>query len=236
VYVLNAEEGGSVQGYVVAEGRLAALPGSSRALGLGAAETPQFTHTPGQVAFSPDGSKLIVTTKASGSNIDVFRVRSLGRLSASPVVNSEPGTVPFAVSFDGQGNLVVSEAGTDALASFALREDGTIVQLDVVATGQAATCWVAHAGAIFYASNAGSGSLSSFHSSAAGQLLTLLGNTETDAGTVDAAVTGNGRFLYVQAGAAGAVDEFAIGAHGALTKLGVLTVPGAVGGEGIVAG
>ena len=50
--------------------------------------TPQFTHTPGQVAFSPDGSHLIVTTKANGSDIDVFHVGAVGRLSKAPVVNS----------------------------------------------------------------------------------------------------------------------------------------------------
>ena len=66
VYVLNAEEGGSLQGYAVFSGRLFPIPGSNRALGLNPTETPQFTHTPGQVAFSPDGSQLIVTTKANG--------------------------------------------------------------------------------------------------------------------------------------------------------------------------
>jgi DNA-binding beta-propeller fold protein YncE len=79
VYVLNAAEGGSVQGYAVAAGRLVSIPGSSRALGL-STEGEQFTHTPGQVAFSPDGSKLIVTTKAAGQSIDVFRVNSSGRV------------------------------------------------------------------------------------------------------------------------------------------------------------
>ena len=74
VYVLNAENGGTVQGYVVAFDHLVPLPGSSRALGLNPAATPQFTNTPGQVAFSPDGSQLIVTTKANGSDIDVFGV------------------------------------------------------------------------------------------------------------------------------------------------------------------
>ncbi len=236
VYVLNAEEGGSLQGYVVAGGRLAPIPGSARPLGLNPTETPQFTHTPGQVAFSPDGSQLIVTTKANGSDIDVFHVKPFGRLSSAPVVNSEPGTVPFAVSFDQAGNLVVSEAGTNAVASFALHEDGTIAQLDAVPTGQAATCWVVRSGSHFYVSNAGSATLSTFRSSDGGQLLSLLGNTETDAGTVDAAVTNSGRFLYVQTGAAGNVDEYAIGAQGALSKVGSTTVPGASGGEGIVAG
>ena len=82
-----------------------------------------------------------------------------------------------------------------------------------MATGQAATCWIVRAGSHFYASNAGSASLSAFRSSAGGQLLTPLGNTPTDAGTVDAAVTSSGHFLYVQTGAAGVVDEYAIGAR-----------------------
>jgi hypothetical protein len=236
VYVLNAEAGGSVQGYVSFFGRLFALPGSGRALGLNPTEEPQFTHTPGQVAFSPDGSQLIVTTKGNGSDIDVFAVRAFGELSATPVVNSEPGAVPFAVSFDQEGHLIVAEAGTNALADFALNAAGTVTQLDAVGTGQEATCWVVAAGGLFYASNAASASLSAFQSSDGGQLLSPLGNTPTDGGTVDAAVSSDGRYLYVQTGAAGNVDEFAIGAAGALSRIGTVTVPGAAGGEGIVAG
>src|SRR5689334_23929953 len=32
-----------------------------------------------------------------------------GRLSARPVVNPEPGRVPFAISFDQSGHLVIAE-------------------------------------------------------------------------------------------------------------------------------
>ncbi|HSZ06473.1 MAG TPA: beta-propeller fold lactonase family protein [Solirubrobacteraceae bacterium] len=234
VYVLNGEDGGSLQGYVSAFGRLYPIPGSSRALGLSPTASPQFTNTPGQVAFSPDGSQLIVTTKENGSDIDVFRVFGFGQLSPTPVVNSEPGTVPFAVTFDHEGNLVVAEAA-GALASFRLSAGGTVTQLDSVATDQAATCWVAAAGSWFYASNAGSGSLSRFQSGFGGAL-TLLGDTTTNAGTVDATVSSDARFLYAQTGAAGIVDEFAIGAGGALSEIGSVTVPSAIGGEGIVAG
>jgi 6-phosphogluconolactonase (cycloisomerase 2 family) len=120
------------------------------------------------------------------------------------------------------------------VASFSLNANGTVTQLDSVATAQAATCWVASDGSFFFASNAGSASLSGFQSGAGGAL-TALGNTPTDAGTVDAAPSGDGRFLYVQAGAAGIVDEFALGAQGTLTKIGSVTVPSAIGGEGIVA-
>src|SRR5664280_2752359 len=42
VYVLNAENGGAVQGYVVAFDHLVPLPGSNRALGLNPTATPQF--------------------------------------------------------------------------------------------------------------------------------------------------------------------------------------------------
>jgi 6-phosphogluconolactonase (cycloisomerase 2 family) len=234
VYVLNAEQGGSVQGYRPVFDHLLPIPGSARALGLNASATPQFVNTPGQVAFSPDGSQLIVTTKANGSAIDVFGVRSFGRLTPAPVVNSEPGAVPFAVTFDQGGNLVVSQAGTNSVTSYALHGDGTVTPISSVPTGQAATCWIVRSGNVLYASNAGSGTFSSVLSGSGGQL-TFLGNTETDGGTVDAAVSASSPFLYVQAGAAGIVDEFSIGAGGTTTKIGSVTVPGAVGGEGIVA-
>jgi 6-phosphogluconolactonase (cycloisomerase 2 family) len=164
----------------------------------------------------------------------VFGVGFGGRLSAKPTVNAEPGTVPFAISFDPFGHLVIAEAGTNALAAFQLSRNGTVSLLDRTPTGQAATCWVTQAGSFLFASNAGAPSESGFTFSASGQL-TLLGNTATDPGAVDAAAAAGGRFLYVQAGGNGVVDEFGVGSNGALTKIGAVTVPGAVGGEGIVA-
>ena len=233
VYVLNAEDGGSVQGYAVALGRLVPLPGSDRLLGLDPTATPQYTNTPGQVAFSPDGSQLIVTTKANGNDIDVFRVGPWGYLSASPIQNPQPGAVPFAVSFDPAGHLVVAEA-SGAVATFVLDHDGTVTQLSTVPTGESATCWIAPAGGYFYASNAGSANVSGVQVAGGGQL-TLLGTTGTDPGTVDASASSDGQFLYVQTGANGIVDEFHVNGNGTLTEVGSVTVPGAAGGEGIVA-
>ena len=233
-YVLNALGGGSLEGYRVAGSYLVPLPGSSRALNLGTTAASAFTATPGQVAFTPDGSQLLVTTKGATNSVDVFAVRPDGRLSASPTVNSLPGDVPFAVAFDQAGQMALAEAGPSAIATFALSAGGTLTQLDAVGTGQAATCWVVRAGQYLYTSNAGSGSLSGYTASGSGQL-TALGNTPTDAGTVDAAAAAGGRFVYVQAGKAGIVDEFAVGAGGALTSLGSVTVPGGAGGEGIAA-
>ena len=175
-----------------------------------------------------------MTTKANGNDIDVFAVRPAGRLSASPVVNSEGSTVPFAITFDQAGHLVIADAGTNALSTFSLGSDGTVTPIDSVGTGQAATCWVAPAGGTLYASNAGSANVSGYTSSSSGQL-TLLGQTSTDAGTVDATAAQDGAFLYVQTGGNGIVDEFSVGTGGSLTSVGSVTVAGAAGGEGIAA-
>jgi 6-phosphogluconolactonase (cycloisomerase 2 family) len=235
VSVLNSRNGGAVQEYYAFFGHLFPVPGSNRALGLTIpTDTTEFTHTPGQVAYSPDGSKLIVTTKASSNAIDVFNVGFFGNLSPSPVVNSVPGTVPFAIAFDQAGHLVIAEAGPSALATFTLNRNGTITQLDSLASGQAGLCWVAPAGSLFFTGNTGANSTSGYRTNAVGQL-TLLGATPTDPGTVDASASSNGRFLYVQTGGNGIVDEFQVNANGSLTEIGSVTVAGAAGGQGIAA-
>jgi 6-phosphogluconolactonase (cycloisomerase 2 family) len=232
VYVLNAEDGGSVQGFGLFWDHLFPLPGSNRGLGLNPTATPQFTNTPGQVAFTPNGSHLIVTTKANGSDIDVFGVGPFGALSPAPVVNSEPGTVPFGVTFDASGNLVVAEAGPDALATYRIEPSGMLVPVASVPDGQAATCWVVGTRNLYFAENAGSATVSTFEGGPFGSLA-LIGNTSTDPGTVDATVSPDGQYLYVQTGGNGAVDEFGIGFDGSLRPIGSVLVPGAVGGEGI---
>jgi 6-phosphogluconolactonase (cycloisomerase 2 family) len=234
VYVLNALNGGTIQGYRLLGGYLLPIPGSSRSLNLDPNATPQFTSTPGQIAFSPDGRDLIVTTKANTNAIDVFPVNLFGEPSSTPVVNSEPGAVPFAVTFTGDDQLAVGEAGPNAVASFDLRGNGTLQPVSSVATGGTATCWVLADGQVVFAGNAGSNTESSVLSSPSGGL-TLGATTNTDGGTVDATTSPDGRYLYVQAGAAGIVDEFLVGPAGALTEVGSVTVPNAVGGEGIAA-
>jgi 6-phosphogluconolactonase (cycloisomerase 2 family) len=149
-------------------------------------------------------------------------------------VNVETGSVPFGVSFDPAGHLIVADAGTEALSSFSLSANGTLTELDSVPTGQAATCWVEPAAGWFYASNAGSATVSGYRAQWSGQL-SLLGATATDPGTVDAAASSDGRYLYVQTGGKGIVDEFRVNVDGSLSELGSVTVAGSVGGEGIAA-
>jgi 6-phosphogluconolactonase (cycloisomerase 2 family) len=45
----------------------------------------------------------------------------------------------------------------------------------------------------------------------------------TDAGPIDLAASGDGRFLYQQANGTGTIDEFAIGPDGSLTRIGTVT-------------
>ena len=235
VSVLNAGNGGDVQEFVNVFGHLIALPGSNRALNLTIpTDTTQFTHTPGQVAYSPDGSQLIVTTKASSNAIDVFNVGWFGWLSPNPVVNTVAGTVPFAITFDQAGHLVIGEAGPSALETFALNGNGTVSPLDSLASGQTGLCWVTTAGSLLFTGNTSANSTSGYRSAWNGQL-SLLGATPTDPGTVDASATPDGRYLYVQTGGNGIVDEFQVNPNGSLTEVGSTLVAGAAGGQGIAA-
>ncbi len=233
VYVLNARDGGSVQGFLRLGDQLVRVPAWHRALGLNPDQTPEFTSTPGQVAFTPDGRQLVVTTKGNGNDIDVFAVDPLLGPARRPVVTADPST-PFAVTFDARDHLVVAESGADSVATYTVHRDGTLGFLDRAGTGQAATCWVVPARTTLYASNAGSGTLSGFRDTGSGAL-THLGETATDAGTVDASVSADGRFLYADTGAGGIVDEFSVHTGGSLTKIGSVAVPGDSGGQGIAA-
>lgn len=232
VYVLNARDGGSIQGYLRLGSRLVKVASWHRNLDLPVTTgANEFTHTPGQIAFTPDGGRLLVTTKASTNAVQVFGVDRLGGPSAKPATTVLDGAVPFAVDFDPAGRAVVAEAGPNAVATFTINRDNRLTQVSSVATGQAATCWIAGADGVFYASNAGSGSVTTVtdkHGKLAAQ-----GNTATAAGSVDAATSSDGGRLYVRGGATGTLVGFRIGHGGALTPLASVTVPDSAGAEGI---
>jgi 3-carboxymuconate cyclase len=233
LYVLNARGGGSIQGFVDVNGYLIRVPSWNRQLGFDPNATPEFTSTPAQIGFTPDGSQLVIATKGDSSSLDVFGVGLLGP-TPQPVITALPGAVPFGFAFDQGGNLALTEAGTNSVATFRIESNGTAAQIAVAATGQKATCWIVADGSRLYASNAGSATLSIYGDDGSGAL-TAQGTASTDPGTVDAAVTPSGTYLYVQTGVTGAVDEFAVAPSGALTRIGSVTVPNAAGGEGIVA-
>ncbi|MBR7838635.1 beta-propeller fold lactonase family protein [Actinospica durhamensis] len=235
VYVLDALDGGAIQGYTVEDGRLRPHSDRHRALGLDPTATPQYTNTPGQVGFADRGRDLIVTTKANGDNVDVFRLDDEGAPAWAPVVTHLPSAVPFSFVEDPDSRtLYLTEAGPNAVVSFRLERDGRLVQLRTAQTGQSATCWITRVGNLLFASNAGSSTVSAYRAGVAGSLRSL-GVFPTDPGTVDSAASRDGRFLYVQTGGNGILDAFAIRPDGKLVPIGAEIVPDAVGGEGIVA-
>lgn len=234
VYVLNARGGGSIQGYLNVGGRLIKINSWNRQLGFDPQAMPEFTSTPAQIGFAPGNHELIITTKGDGSSVETFKIGLFGSPANEPVVTALAGRVPFGFDFDAAGHLVTTEAGTNSVATFDVRRNGTLDQLDRIPTGQQATCWVVVRGHVAYVSNAASATVTSYRLGWDGKI-TALQTVTTDPGTVDAAVSRDGRYLYVQTGAEGKVDEFRINADATLARIGSVTVPQAVGGEGIVA-
>jgi 6-phosphogluconolactonase (cycloisomerase 2 family) len=233
VYVLNSGGTGIVQGFRLGRHGLTSIASSARSLGLANTDPPNFLTSPGQVGFTPDGSKLLVTTKASGSAIDVFAVRSDGRLSATPVVNPSATPVPFSFTFSPAGRLVAGEAGASSVTTYAIQAAGTLTDPKSQSDGQVALCWIERVRGFYFVSNTGSNTLSAFQVDASGQpsLLSAVAAT-TNPGPIDLA--SSDEFLYAQTGTNGTVDEFHVASDGTLEPLG--TVAGLPSGmEGIAA-
>ena len=235
IYVLDAGGAGSVQGFYAHS--LAPIPGSNQSLGLTPGVTPAFLHTPGQIGFTPDGRHVVVTTKASGSAIDVFNVTWSGSLAGAPVVNPSATPVPFGFSFDRNGDLVVTEAATSALTTYSVAPTGTLTELGSTTDGLKALCWATTNGRFFFGANAGSASVTSYTLGSTGTPA-VVATTATDAGPVDLAASADGTALYVETGASDLVDSFAIGSDGTLVPTGSVApeLPGHSGLEGIAVG
>ena len=238
VYVANAGGAGSVSGFSIVGQHAVPIPGSTRSLGLDSTNPPNFHDGPGQVTFSPNGSELLVTTKLSTNSIDVFQVGPSGLLSTPPAVTPDDSNGPFSLAFTPSGQLAAAEVAPSALHTFAFGPSRTLTSLSAsVPDGQAAQCWVIAADGFYYAANTGSANLSEYTVAADGtpSLVAPVAVTTTGAGPEDLAASANGKYLYDEAGAAGAVDEFRINSDGSLSPIG--SVPGLGAGiEGIAAG
>jgi len=232
VAVLNAGGTGSVVEFRLHDGRLEALNGQWRSLGLSNTTPPEFHHGAGQVGFSPNGQFLVVTTKLSSDAYDVFTVDAHGVLSSAPTVTTSATVLPFAFNFDAQGRLVGVEAATSTLSVYTINPDGSLTATGSVSDGGAALCWVSSANGYFFGSNAGSATVSSFSETTGVPSLVKASAASTHPGTTDSAVSPDGNFLYVESGGSGALDVFAVGPLGALTPVETLwNLP--VGFEGI---
>lgn len=224
LYVLNAGQdgaGANITGFKLNRyGELTPLSDSTRVLG------PGGYH---QVGFNPRGDALVVTQgDPTGENaILVFSVDEEGLPGAAPVVSPSVGVVPFGFIFDWRGHLLVSEAGSGAVSSYGIRDDGSLEVINgSVPNGNRATCWIAGTwfGGVFTA-NTGSDNISSYKVNFGSGRIRL---TDADAASgnkpIDIAATADGRFLYTLNATDGTVGIFGISPYGTLKNLG--TVPG----------
>ena len=182
--------------------------------------------------FNGTGTEL-VGTEVGTSVIDSFTVGSGGRLTAAPGSPFKAeGLGPFGSEFrpTDPGQLFVSNAHNTAVDSgtvsaFTDSGNGTLspVAGSPFRDHQMAPCWVeiTHDGQFLFTVNTASGTISRF-SIAHDGALTLLGSTPVGqtggVGAVDARLSPDGRFLYVDESRIGKVGAFAV--HGGnLTEL-----------------
>ena len=214
LYVLNSGGAGGIAGFKAHGEGLTPIAGSTQPLGAG-------SSGPAQVAFTPDGSALVVTEKNSNT-IDVYPVH--GDVAAAPSVSASAGGTPFGFDFAG-GHLLVSEAAGSA-SSYSVGPAGASVISGAVTTHQAAPCWLIATvdGRYAYTANAGSGTLSGFSVSNGGALSLLDPsgvNASFGAGShpLDETVSSNGDFLYNLTDGLHKITGFRITASGSLTQV-----------------
>lgn len=211
VYVLNAHGTPNVSGFRLdARGVLRPIPSSARELPGGSASAPQ------DVRFTPDGTRLMVT-EGKTNQIDIFELGADG-LITSVVSQPASGSGPFGFTFGRGGTLLVTAAGSAALASYTLGSDDTLsVITPSLSDGQAATCWLSltRDGRVAFVSNTGSGTLSAYQVGASGALSLSSAVAAKVAGSapIDSALSPDGAFLYVDDSAHGRVLAFSV--HGA---------------------
>jgi 6-phosphogluconolactonase (cycloisomerase 2 family) len=180
--------------------------------------------SPAQVGFSPDGRHLIVTTKGSGSTIDVFQVGADGLLSATAAKNPSATPAPFAFTFAPSGRLVVGEAGTSSVSSYSLGADGSLTDPKSLSDGQTALCWIVRIGEFYFVANSGSDTISGYRIAADGQP-SLVGTNgivaTTSPGPIDLTSPAGSPYLFAQTGS-GSLHAYRVGSDGSLAQIGIV--------------
>jgi 6-phosphogluconolactonase (cycloisomerase 2 family) len=218
-----------VQGFRVTAKGLEPLRDAHRSLGLDNKNVPLFSRSPGQVAFPPGGRELVVTTK-SANTVEVFPMTRDGRPARRAVVNDSAGAVPFAITFDKAGRMLVAEVTESTVSTYKVRVDGTLeVVQKSLPNGQSTPCRLERAGDFFYGGNTGNSTVTGYRTNRQGRLA-LTNDVGVAAppsvksqGVIDLAATKDEKFLYAQNATSGTVDGFRVGWNGSLTKVGTTT-------------
>jgi 6-phosphogluconolactonase len=234
VYVLDSGSA-NIAGFFLKSGQLAFIAGSNQPLSGIASSSPedigfigggQGGPSPAAAGQGAGASVLAVTEKAAGV-IDTYTVSRSGVASA-PTVTPSNGGGPYGFTTTAQGYLILTEAGTGTLSSYAVSNTGSLRTLSGAmpdfgnagsATGPA-PCWVAvsHNGQFAYVSNAHVGTISVYGISGTG-LLTLDSSisAHTSVPTLDLTVSGNNQYLYALNG--GQITSFQLYPDGSIAQV-----------------
>ena len=221
VVVLNTGEPALASFRLSAEG-IAPVEGGEQAL--------DASHTdPAQVAFSPDGSMIVITERATDS-IVTYELTADGTFGASHQIASE-GPTPYGFAFTSGGTLVVTEAfgaqkGAAAASSYTIEDGSLVARTSSVGNGRSEICWavVTPDDRFAFATNFADGAISRFAIAADGSLslddATAGIAVEGMPGLRDEGLSSDGRFLYAIDADGGRIYGWSVEAEGALEPVG----------------
>ena len=224
VYVLN-NGSATIDGFRIAGEKLEPIADSRRPLSSDGADGAQ-------IAFSPDGTTLVVTERGTNS-LSAYAVDERG-YAEGPATIPSAGQTPYGFDFTTSGALVVTEAfggeiGRAAASSYAVGGPGEVRHVSgSVANTRSEVCWAAvtNDGRFVYVTNFGDGTISSYRIGEDGSIelaepvaaATRLGKP----GVRDEALSGDGRFLYALDADAQKVHGWTVGGDGRLAEIGAV--------------
>ena len=221
VVVLNTGEPGLVSFRLNAEG-IERVEGGEQGLDTSDAD-------PAQIAFSPDGSMVVITQRGTDS-IVTYQVTSDGTFGASSEIASE-GPTPYGFAFTSGGTLVVTEAfgaekGAAAASSYALEDGSLVVRTSSVGNGRSEICWavITPDDRFAFTTNFADGAVSRYAIASDGSLsledATAGISVDGMPGLRDEDITSDGRFLYAIDADGGRIYGWSVDAEGSLEPVG----------------
>jgi 6-phosphogluconolactonase len=221
VVVLNTGEPGLTSFRLDAEG-IAPVEGGHQALDTSDAD-------PAQVAFSPNGSMVVITQRGTDSVV-TYEIAPEGTFGASSEVASE-GPTPYGFAFTSDGTLVVTEAyraekGAAAASSYTIVDGALVARTSSVGNGRSEICWavVTPDDRFAFTTNFADGAVSRYAIAADGSLsledATAGISVDGMPGLRDEALSSDGRFLYAIDADGGRIYGWSVDADGALELVG----------------
>jgi 6-phosphogluconolactonase len=202
LYVANAGSS-TISGFKINfDGTLLPVAGSTQSLSSPGAQ-------PGQIAFKPDGTVLLVTERAT-NKIAVYVIDGQGKAQPPSFYNTV-GQTPTSLSFvrgaftGGVDYMLVAHGlsggmGASMISTYSVTTNGVLSNLfSPIPTNQTAASWVATTkdGYYSYVVNTGSNNISAFKTNGGGSLQMLFPSAgTTDLEPTDITFSANEKYVY----------------------------------------